>query len=205
MSRRLATLHYDADDNLDEAASVWSRLPWPEGTSEGDVERQRATVAYWRSQYQSLTDLTLATGAGALTDPHMLLVAANASFRASVPETGDRKAAVSRLDTVMLSYADVLRRDPAASDAAYNYEFVSRMRDTFAKTPAAKGGAREKTPDTPADVSGDLPVGPTIHGRPGGPPEGTDMSDFKTISPMRFDEREDQTDPGRGRQIKRKG
>lgn len=202
--RRLATLHYDADDNLDETASVFNRLPWPAGTSEQDVRRQRATVRYWRTEYQSLTDLTLATGAQALADPHLLLVAANASFRASAPDMGDRKAAVGRLDTVILSYADVLRRDPNATDAAYNYEYVSRVRDTLAKAPA-RGAVKDKKAGKPANVTIDLPTGPTIHGRPGGPPEGTDMSDFKTISPMRYDEREEQMDPGRGKELKRKG
>ena len=31
------------------------------------------------------------------------------------------------------------------------------------------------------------------------------MSDFKTITPMRYDEREEQMDPGRGSKIRRKG
>ena len=51
----------------------------------------------------------------------------------------------------------------------------------------------------------DLPAGLTIHGRPGGPPEGESMSDFKTVTPMRYDEREEQMDPGRGQKIQRKG
>jgi hypothetical protein len=54
-------------------------------------------------------------------------------------------------------------------------------------------------------VSVDLPAGPTIHGRPGGPPEGESMGDFKTVTPMRYDEREEQMDPGRGQKIQRKG
>jgi hypothetical protein len=31
------------------------------------------------------------------------------------------------------------------------------------------------------------------------------MSDFKTITPMRYDEREEQMDPGRGKEFRRKG
>lgn len=200
--RRLATLHYDVEDNIGNAGSLWKRLPWPAGASEDDVRRHRATVSYWRSRYDSLTDLPLATGAQSLTDPRTLLVSANASWRAVPPTTTDRKATVDRLDGVIQAYAAILRRDPTAADAAFNYEFVSKVRDTLAKASPAKGQVKDKKTES---VSVDLPAGPTVHGRPGGPPEGTDMSDFKTILPMRYDEREEQMDPGRGKEIKRKG
>lgn len=202
--RRLATLHYDVEDDIGGAGGRWNRLPWPAGSSEDDVRRHRATVSYWLSRYDSLTDLTLATGAQSLTDSRTLFVAANAQWR-SVPPASDRKATVDRLDGVISAYADVLRRDPAAADAAFNYEFVSRVRDALAKAPPVKGPVKDKKVEKPENVSVDLPAGPTVHGRPGGPPEGTDMSDFKTISPMRYDEREEQMDPGRGKATKRKG
>jgi len=202
--RRLATLHYDAEDDIDGAVTVFNRLPWPGGEGASDVRRHRATVSYWMVRYDSLAELPLATGQQAVTDPSLLLVGANAAFRNSAPQAGDRKAAVERLDTVIQQYAEVLRKEPSAADAAYNYEFVSKMRDTLAKGPA-KASQRDKKTEKAELVSVDLPTGPTVHGRPGAPPEGTPMSDFKTISPMRYDEREEQMDPGRGKEIKRKG
>ena len=202
--RRLATLHYDAEDDIDGAVTVFNRLPWPGGEGPSDVRRHRATVSYWMVRYDSLAELPLATGQQAVNDPSLLLVAANAAFRNSTPQVGDRKAAVERLDAVIQQYAEVLRKDPNAADAAYNYEFVSKMRDTLAKAPA-RGSSRDKKVEKAELVSVDLPSGPTVHGRPGAPPEGTPMSDFKTISPMRYDEREEQMDPGRGKEIKRKG
>jgi hypothetical protein len=202
--RRLATLHYDAEDDIDGAVTVFNRLPWPGGEGASDVRRHRATVSYWMVRYDSLAELPLATGQQAVTDPSLLLVGANAAFRNSAPQEGDRKAAVERLDAVIQQYAEVLRKEPNAADAAYNYEFVSRMRDTLAKGPT-KASAKDKKPVKTELVSVDLPTGPTVHGRPGAPPEGTPMSDFKTISPMRYDEREEQMDPGRGKEIKRKG
>ena len=105
-------------------------------------------------------------------------------------------------------HADVLRRDPSLTDAAYNYEYVARLRDTIAREKPATRAAREKklaSAAKPEEVSVDLPAGPTIHGLPGGPPEGVPMSDFKTLSPMRYDEREEQMEPGRGKAIRRKG
>jgi len=202
--RRLATLHYDAEDDIDNAVTVFNRLPWPDGEGSSDVRRHRATVSYWMVRYDSLVEIPLATGQQSVNDPSLLLLAANAAFRNSTPQVGDRKAAVERLDTVIQQYAEVLRKDPTAADAAYNYEFVSKMRDSLAKAPA-KGAPKDKKPEKAELVSADLPTGPTVHGRPGAPPEGTPMSDFKTISPMRYDEREEQMDPGRGKEIKRKG
>jgi hypothetical protein len=202
--RRLATLHYDAEDDIDGAVTAFNRLPWPDGESPSDVRRHRATVSYWMVRYDSLAELPLATGQQAVNDPSLLLVAANAAFRNSAPQVGDRKAAVERLDAVIQQYAEVLRKDPSAADAAYNYEFVAKMRDTLAKAPA-RSSPRDRKAEKTELVSVDLPSGPTVHGRPGAPPEGTPMSDFKTISPMRYDEREEQMDPGRGKEIKRKG
>jgi hypothetical protein len=207
---RLATLHYDADEDATERPNTLiERLPGM-GSLADDVDRHKATVEYWLARYQSLADLSGATGsAPAPDDPALRLVSANAQFRASAPRTADPKAAVERLDGVIQAYADVLRRDPSLSDAAYNYEFVARLRDTIAREKPAGRAAREKklaaATARPEEVSVDLPAGPTVHGLPGGPPEGVPMSDFKTLSPMRYDEREEQMDPGRGQKLRRKG
>ena len=55
-------------------------------------------------------------------------------------------------------------------------------------------------------LAGDLPLGPTLHGAPGAPPEGTDMKQFKVVVPMRPDERK-QLPQGasEGEQRKRRG
>jgi hypothetical protein len=207
---RLATLHYDADEDATERPnSLVERLPGMGSLAE-DVDRHKATVEYWLARYQSLADPSGANVAGpSPDDPALRLVAANAQFRASSARTLEPKAAVERLDTVIQAYADVLRRDPSLSDAAYNYEFVARLRDTLAREKPATRAAREKklaaATARPEEVSVDLPAGPTVHGVPGGPPEGVPMSDFKTLSPMRYDEREEQMEPGRGKAIRRKG
>jgi hypothetical protein len=48
-------------------------------------------------------------------------------------------------------------------------------------------------------------TGITIHGRPGGPPEGSDMKKFRMIVPMRPDERMEAEQAGRGANKIRKG
>jgi hypothetical protein len=52
----------------------------------------------------------------------------------------------------------------------------------------------------------DLPPGPTVHGWPGAPPPGVDLGEFKTLTPMKYEEREEQqTDPGQGTFQRRRG
>lgn len=201
---RLATLQYTDEDDLAADATLINRLPPPVGIEPGTERRHQATVSYWLARYQSLTELNNAGNGPAPSDPGLLLLAANAAYRTSAPQSKETKAVVARLDGVVQAYADVMRKAPNLSDAAYNYEFVVKLRDQIAKGPQ-KGKAAPKGPATPPDESVDLPTGPTIHGRPGGPPEGESMSDFKTVTPMRYDEREEQMDPGRGQKIQRKG
>ena len=205
---RLATVHYDTEDGIDETMTVVNRLPWPGGSLGADIDRHRATVSYWRAQYRELMAALPSTGGNAVAvtnDPQIMLVAANAAFRASLANTSDRPGTIERLDGVIQAYADALRRAPDNADASYNYEYVTRFRDAFAKSRAPARGAVAGKAATPIpDVSIDLPAGPTIHGAPGGPPPATSMEKFKTITPLRFDERE-QGDPGRGAPARRKG
>jgi len=205
---RLATVHYDSEDGIDETMTVVNRLPWPGGSLADDIGRHRATVSYWRSQYRELmASLPSAGGnvSAATNDPQIMLVAANAAFRASQANTANRPATIERLDGVIQAYADALRRAPDNADASYNYEYVSRFRDAFARSKPPARGATAGKPVLPiADLSVDLPAGPTIHGAPGGPPPSSSMERFKTITPLKFDERE-QGDPGRGAPARRKG
>ena len=204
---RLATLHYDGDDRLLSGTSLLNRLPRPIGSGGDETERYRATVTYWLSRYTALTDMLTASGTPASSDPEVMLMAANAAFRSAAPQGPDRKAVVDHLDGVMQAYADVLRKAPALADAAFNYEVAAKLRDAAARATTGSRAGRDKKlpPKPPESVSIDLPTGPTIHGLPGAPPEGTDMSTFKTVTPMRYDEREDQTEPGKGKEIRRKG
>ncbi|MDR1990022.1 MAG: hypothetical protein LBQ09_07310 [Acidobacteriaceae bacterium] len=204
---RLSTLHYDLHDDLDDSNVLLAKLPVNMQSTSTDIAQYRASVSYWRAQYPTLTEMI--SGSKQMpTDAQLLFVAANASFRDAAPQMQEsQKVATDSLDRVIQSYAEVLRKDPHYTDAAYNYEYVTRLRDNLAKGPAPSArNAKDKKepPKKPENVSVDLPAGPTIHGRPGGPPDDSDMSDFKTISPMRYDEREEQNDPGRGAKIQRK-
>ena len=166
-------------------------------------------MSYWRAQYRELMASLPSAGGNAsavTTDPQIMFVAANAAFRASQVNTSDRPATIERLDGVIQAYADALRRAPDNADASYNYEYVSRFRDAFAKSkPPARGATAEKA--APADSRRARWTFPPVR-RSMAPREArrpaTSMERFKTITPLRFDERE-QGDPGRGAPARRKG
>ena len=67
-------------------------------------------------------------------DPEVLLAAANAAFRSHEREGGAGPAQVQRLDGVLQAYVAVLKAAPTHMDAAYNYEYVSRLRDQVARS-----------------------------------------------------------------------
>ena len=147
----------------------------------------RATATYWLSRYD---DLTAQRDAGD-RDPGVLLLAANASFRASQANASDRATGVRQLEAVIKTYADVLKSGSGQADAAYNYEFVVRMRDALVHNRI--GAIPAPDPQT------------TLHGHVGAPPKGVEMSKFKVMIPKRGDERKQNDEAGKNGQRQKKG
>ena len=215
--KQLATLHYtnaaSEGDEFEQSLGLERRVPMMGRAVAADARDVRASAGYWKSDYASIAPQHDANGVVTETDPAILLLSANAAFRGS--QNNDRVTAVRRLDDVVRSYAEVLKsqdKEPCsgdapacrsrALDAAFNYEFAIRTREALAKNrPAAKAAA--KTVARAEDD--DLPVGPTLHGHPGGPPPATDMNQFKIVIPKRGEERKDAPDAGKGGQKIRKG
>lgn len=220
---RLATLHYaSADtegDDVEQSLGLERRVPMLGQAAAIDVRDARAAAGYWRTDYAAIAPRHDANGVVTETDPAILLLSANAAFRASQTTT-DRNDAVRRLDNVVKAYAEVLKTEAGscgggvqacrarAMDSAFNYEYAIRTRDGLAHprpgTPLRNAG---KGPSTRAvdEESADLPSGPTLHGRPGGPPPATDMSQFKIVIPKGGEERRDAPDAGKGGTKIRKG
>ena len=118
-------------------------LPVVGPQSEFDVRDLRAEARYWRTDYASLAPQRDAAGSLTETNPALQLVSANAAFR-TTQQAADRLDAVRRLDTVVKTYADVLRNGGGQVDAAYNYELAVRTRDMLAKPRAAAPKAAPK-------------------------------------------------------------
>jgi hypothetical protein len=203
--KQLATLQYSeaaaASDEVEQKLGLERRVPVLGPQAEVDVRDLRAEARYWRADYASLAPQRDAAGSLTETNPALQLVSANAAFRAGQAST-DRLDAVRRLDTVVKTYADVLRSSAGQADAAYNFELAVRVRDALARPrPTQKTAA--KAP--PAAEESDLPAGPTLHGKPGGPPPTVNMNQFKIVIPKRGEERNDAPDAGKGGTKIRKG
>lgn len=204
----LATLQYATatsdSEQVETDLGPARRVPQVGQAAAVDLRDTRATATYWAGGYGAITPQKDANGAVTETDPQILLLAANATFRTS--QSDDRAATLRKLDTVVKNYADVLRNSPGHVDAAYNYEYAIRVRDTVAKAkPSAAGKSAKATMKAVEQVMGDLPTGSTLHGRAGGPPPATDMAQFKIVIPKRGEERKDNPEAGKGGVKVRKG
>jgi hypothetical protein len=205
LHHQLATLQYsaaaEAGADLEGSLDLERRLPVVGPQTTVDVHDASTTARYWEADYTGVQPQHDASGAVTDTDPAILLLAANAAFRAS-QAGADRTETLRRLDGAIKSYADALKSS-AQVDTAFNYEYAVRVRDAMGKRGAAAGKAAAVKQASAA--SDDLPPGPTLHGHPGAPPTKTDMSQFKIVIPKRGDERKDNPEAGKGGQKIRKG
>ena len=183
----LLTLRYgdleSAYETLRAEASSGAVVPRLSQALVSSLREQQSTTRYWLGAYGRLTPERDAAGALAETDPVVLELGAHAAYRAA-QQSVDQAAAVKTIDDIVRGYADVVRASPGNETAAWNYEFVARVRAGFAQS------RQPAFPEPATDgLVGDLPAGPTLHGMPGAPPEGAEMKQFKVVVPMRPDER----------------
>ena len=209
----MALLRYDVldaeYDDIESSMGLVNRVPGVTSGVVSDVQEHRATAAYWQARYDTLGPTRDAAGASVEQPAAMLALSANAGFRAGLRE-GDRAATLRRLDAAVKAYTELLKKDPGNADAAYNFEYAIRLRDTVSKTRPAPPGRKEDPSKaiqklTGVQMAGDLPDGRTMHGDPGAPPPNTDMTQFKMHIPVRPDERQGGSDAGQGKEKIRKG
>jgi len=175
-------------DDVERTASWGTSLPIVGQSIRTDVRRLRALEAYWQADYAALE---VPEPAGEPADATTRFIAANAMFRRLAAQPRDDAQAFTRgLDAVMKAYVSVLDADPAAVDAAYDFEFVARLRRL-----AGAGRANAIT----------MPSRSNIHGDKGSPPKETTPREFNIIVPLQPDERQEQVTPQAGTVLQRKG
>jgi hypothetical protein len=196
--QQIVTLRYaDVATDLPAGTMLADYLPQQRRLS-NEARLVASTVAYWLGRYDDVS----ADVDDEDVDADALLIVANAAFRNAQRDPGAGSAAVQQLDGVLNAYASALKASPRHVDAAYNYEFVSRYRDQVAR---AQGKGVRRPPVAAAAMAGDLPAGPTIHGRPGAPPPEAKMEELQMLAPMEYGDREAQPDATPGGKRERKG
>jgi len=199
LRQEVATLQFapasDRAGELDQRTWYFG-LPDPRTPSRAETRRDLATSNYWLGRYDRLSRGGSQNGQASAADGQEMLLASNAAYRATQMETVDRPAMLQHLEGVIKAYGEVLKADPDSVDAAYNYEFVVRTRNTLTRPPApgAKLAAAEATPQPPS-----------MHGRVGAPPKSVNMATFRVIIPKRSEERQENPEASKGGAKTRKG
>jgi hypothetical protein len=179
--RDLVTLRYQEAADLAQAPGrIAGLLPGSDRLTSA-ANALDTSAAYWQGDYDAVA-----------TDVDAKLMAANAAYRKLRQEGGTWQTVVGRLDSVVKSYAEILREQPDNAEAAFNYEYAVRLRAVL---------TARKQPVAPFDATDTL----TLHGFEGAPPEASDMKKFKMIVPMRPDERLEAEKAGKGTTKVRKG
>ena len=183
-----------ADDTFARAERYFeqmSRIPGVSGAWINDIRTRRATLRYWKGEYAALAPEGDPVAAVPVENVDLQMVVANSLFRARHAEAKDREAMLAALNTGMGGYLTVLKNSPRREDAAFNYEYLQRLRDDVEK-------ARGKAPLPVLEQDGPL-------GRRGGDdtPPGR-KTDFKTLVPLEVQEI-DKANAGKGLKIQKKG
>jgi hypothetical protein len=165
-----------------------SGVPWVGDGPLNDVRARKAAINYWQHQYGLLapagrTDPVADVAPGNVP---LQLIVADAVYREGQPRAKDRNTALAILDSAINAYRAVLNNarrpedGPYAEDAAYNYEYVVRLRDEILK------GRRRALPSPDDDANFGLE----------GEVEDVEFErEFKQYVPL---EKEERVEPGAG-------
>jgi hypothetical protein len=136
--QRLSTLEYEAaQESLTEAEQYANQarfVPWIGSDSRQEIRARQAAVQYWQRKY----DTVLPAGAEPVAavdeeNVELQLVVANSAFRVHQTQFKDKAATVKALEETAAGYLTVLKNNTWHPDAAFNYEYIIRLRDAAAK------------------------------------------------------------------------
>ncbi|HZI80414.1 MAG TPA: hypothetical protein VFD69_12925 [Vicinamibacterales bacterium] len=191
----LATLNYErAEQSLAEAEESIGVARWVPGFGSSvmdEVRARRGALQYWQRKYDTLLpegeDPVTAIEEGSLD---LKLVVANAVYRQNQGRYKDREVTKQALEESAAAYFAVLKNSAWREDAAYNYEYLIRLRDEQAKG---------KQPPQGGDASkGEM-------GQGGQPSEATSQKGFQIYIPLESQEKPLGGDAGKAPGKDRKG
>jgi hypothetical protein len=189
-----AMKYADSADAFDTAERYLQYASWIPAVERrlNDVRARRASMYYWQRQYDRIVPQDSDPLAGIPADNlDLQLIAANAAYRRSQPAAKDSTSTLRALDAAINAYVAVLRNGGHEA-AAYNYEYLVRVREDIAKG-RRTADLTEKAEDGPAGEQGGIP------------PQDSDKRDLKILIPLEPGEMDKAIDPGKGTPIDRKG
>ncbi len=136
--QRLSTLQYDlAQESLTEAEQYASQarfVPFLGSDARQEIRARQAAIQYWQRQY----DVVLPAGAEPVAavdeeNVELQLVVANSAHRVNQRLFKDKGSTVKALEETAAGYLTVLKNNTWHPDAAFNYEYIIRLRDAAAK------------------------------------------------------------------------
>jgi hypothetical protein len=184
----------DADVTFERAERYFeygSRIPGVGNGLLNEVRARRAASHYWQRQYQVFVpDQGDPTSAVPRDNLDLQFIVANGVYRTHQSQAKDRATMIEALNAGISSYLVVLKNATRREDAAFNYEYLVKLRDDIEK------GRRKQDPGE--ELESPLGMAAT--------PEksASDMKNFKTYVPLTPNEL-DKADSGKGQPIKRKG
>jgi hypothetical protein len=157
--QRLATLQYDAaKDSLAEAAqyadhSRW--VPWLGRDDRQEIRARTAALQYWKKEYDELVPAQ-AEPVAAVGDDNveLQLVVANAAYRLGQGRSKDKAATMKALEEAASGYLTVLKNNTWHTEAAFNYEYIVRLRDELAKGKQPPQPPKDQTEESDNGESG---------------------------------------------------
>ncbi len=192
----VATLQYqDAQASLDAAEQAIGYARWLPGFGDEalrDIRTRKAALLYWTQKY----DVLVPEGADPVSaieegNPDLQLVVANAAHRLGQRSRTDRDAMIQALEESASSYLTVLKSGEFREDAAYNYEYVIRLKEELLRS-------RRPPPPPEENADGDM-------GQSGSPAETKSDESFEIYIPLESTERPSGGDAGKAPSKDRKG
>lgn len=198
----LATQDYAAAaTKLDDAARHAGYARWVPrlGTqAAADIKARRAALQYWNREYAALLPRDADPVGAVEGEPvELQMLVANGAYRAgqvkaATKDGAGKDATMQTLQEAIGGYLTVLKGPAWDERAAYNYEFLVRVREDIAK------GRRKQLPPPPEEQNGS-------NGEAGAPFEPTNTKAFEVYIPLEESERNKASEAGKAAPNARKG
>ena len=190
----IATMNYAEPEATYDTAERYleyaSHLPWVGNGPVNDVRARKAASKYWQRQYRGIVPQQPdPVGSVASDNVDLQLVVADALYRMGQAQATNRESLMMALETGINGYLTVLKNSAQREEAAYNYEYLVRLRDALDKGAFKPAKTKEKSPD----------------GASGAQPADQSEREFKIYVPLESDERKNQGEAGKVAPARRKG